>query len=308
MIELINSMVVYDEGNHTYHLGDKKLSGITGVLGKSIFFHGKFDNIPKKILESKRDYGSNVHKQIENYDNGVPYMPIAEIKWYENLKKKENIDVVKSEYIVTDGERYATPIDLIASVNDVISLIDHKTSYSLDKEYLSWQLSMCAFLLEKQTGLRIDSLYANHIKKGCKLVKIERKTDDELHDMFYTDKYVYVENPMPTIDSNKICEAYCPDANTLTIIESYCMEINEYEEIIKSKKEYLNELLKKIECDMDENKLSTIKFNNLLISKTKDYTRTSFNKEKFLIDHPELSGIYDEEIIVKGVIKLKYTK
>ena len=37
MIELVKSGVVFNEENHTYFLGDKQLSGITGMIKRQLF-------------------------------------------------------------------------------------------------------------------------------------------------------------------------------------------------------------------------------------------------------------------------------
>lgn len=307
MIELKKSDVVFDELNHKYFLEDKELSGITRRLGKSIFFHGKFDGIPKHILENKAKFGSMVHKQIENYDLGLEYTDIDEVKSYIKLKERLGIDVLASEFLVSDGHTYATCIDMVSKD---IDFFDHKTSAKLDKEYLSWQLSINGYLFKMQTGVEPRNYYAIHYVKGkAKEYKIEKKSDDEVYDMLYTDKYMYIENALPSIDGmpsidkpEGVLNLSTSEIQMIYNIESY---IKDLEATIKSAKEEKEKFLKGLEEKMDANGISKVEIGKITITKTSGYTRTDFDKEKFLAENPSFDGMYLKSVQVKGGIKIK---
>ncbi len=63
-----------------------------------------------------------------------------------------------------------------------ISLGDIKTTASLDREYLSWQLSIYAYLFELQNPLiKVDKLFGIWLRGNkSELVEIERKPDAEV--------------------------------------------------------------------------------------------------------------------------------
>ena len=67
---------------------------------------------------------------------------------------------------------------MIAIVNDEECLIDIKTTAELDKEYLSWQLSM----YELAIGKKFKKLYCLWLPKGGlgKLIEIERIEKEEI--------------------------------------------------------------------------------------------------------------------------------
>ena len=73
---------------------------------------------------------------------------------------------------------YAGRLDMIAFINRRRCLIDIKTTAELDKESLSWQLSLYEFA----SGERFLALYCLWLPKGKRgqLVKIERKTEEEI--------------------------------------------------------------------------------------------------------------------------------
>ena len=97
---------------------------------------------------------------------------------YKKLKNEYKIEVLSQEQIVSYKYEFAGRLDMIANVNGVKCLLDIKTTSSVDKEYLSWQLSLYEYAL----GEKFEDLYCIWLpKKGLgKLIKIERKTKKEI--------------------------------------------------------------------------------------------------------------------------------
>ena len=79
------------------------------------------------------------------------------------------------------GLECAGTYDMEAVIDGVECLVDIKTTYKLDREYLSWQLSM----YELAKGKRFDKLVAIWVnKKGdAELVDIERKTEQQIKEL-----------------------------------------------------------------------------------------------------------------------------
>lgn len=175
-MKLTKSNVVFNEDEHTYTLGDLTLSGITSIIGKYVC-PNKYDGIPPYILEKARVHGSLVHKQLELEVNGFPCADVEpEVLSFRKLIVQHDIKPLEGEFLVSDELHFATKIDL---VTDDLRLIDYKTTSKLDMEYLAWQLSIDAYLFERQTGEHVDSLYAMHVRgeKVAELVPIIRLED-----------------------------------------------------------------------------------------------------------------------------------
>ncbi len=104
------------------------------------------------------------------------------IKQYLRLKDRFNIKVQVQEQMINYKDIYAGRFDMIATINDVLSLCDIKTTAQLDKEYLSWQLSFYELAFMNMYGNKFEKLYAIWLpKKGYgELVEIERKSISEL--------------------------------------------------------------------------------------------------------------------------------
>ena len=62
-IELKNSGVFFNEEAHEYWLGDKQLSGITGMLQRQLF-PDEFNGIIEATLNAAAEYGTGVHSSI----------------------------------------------------------------------------------------------------------------------------------------------------------------------------------------------------------------------------------------------------
>lgn len=169
MITLKESGVVFHEETHTYFLNGKKLQGITGMIERQLFPH-KLDNIPESVLKKAAELGSAIHKACQMYDEIGIEDQMPQVAVYKKLLDKEfpNSQVIANEYIVTDGEYFASPIDKVIQITEnTVAIVDVKTTYELDKEYVSWQTSIYKYLFEKQNpGIKVGCLLALWLPKN----------------------------------------------------------------------------------------------------------------------------------------------
>ena len=153
---LNKSSVSFDENSHTYHLDGVALSGITGMIKKHLF-PDKYKDVPEETLNNAKDRGSVIHKLCELVDDLGIKDDREEVKNYIKLKEKYSMEYVCSEYLVSDNKHFATCIDKVFKSDNGYDLVDIKTTYTLDKEYLSWQLSINAFFFELQNpGVKVN--------------------------------------------------------------------------------------------------------------------------------------------------------
>lgn len=175
-------MLEYIEETHQYLYNGVLIPSVSGILHKYLF-KDKYKDVPNNILNAKAVYGSEVHKAIEDLENGKDYEIIniyqeLSIEQYLELKEKNNLEVIEQEKMVCYKGIYAGRFDMIANINGELSLVDIKTTAQLDLEYLSWQLS----LYELAYGKRFKKLYALWLPKKelGKLVEIKRKSKKEI--------------------------------------------------------------------------------------------------------------------------------
>ena len=174
-------MIEYIDEIHTYLIDGIIVDSVTQIL--SLIFPNKYKNVPEWILKRKADYGTEVHKIIEMIENKeepkISSIYVSEaLKQYLNLKEKYKIEVLEQEQIVGYKDIYAGRFDMIAEIGGEQCLCDIKTTVEVDREYLSWQLS----LYELAYGEKFDKLYCIWLPKGGlgKLIEINRIEKDEI--------------------------------------------------------------------------------------------------------------------------------
>ena len=187
-IDLVKSPVIFDEETHTYTMPDgAQLMGITGMLKRQLF-PDKYSDIPLAVMEKARERGHRIHKDIE-YADSTGFSPETfEGLSYEQLREEAGYDCIANEYTVSDEAVYASNIDCVwkRKEDDSIALVDIKTTYNLDEEYVSWQLSIYAYLFELQNpNLKVSDLYACWLYNSSKrrkidLVRVARKSKSDV--------------------------------------------------------------------------------------------------------------------------------
>lgn len=176
-------MIEFDKETHAYIKDGIVLKSVTQILQE--LFPDKYENVPKYILEEKAEYGAQLHKFIEIIEKKKPKRPLAYIKKYYkpniyqieslkdylDIKEKFNIRIIDSEKIVSYKYFYCGMLDLKGYVNNRSAIIDVKTTYQLDKLWVSFQNS----LYELADG-EVDELYCMWLPKGHlgKLIKVEK--------------------------------------------------------------------------------------------------------------------------------------
>ncbi len=178
-------MIEFIEEEHIYLCDGVIIPSVSEIL--HFIFPDKYKNVDINILKKKAEYGLEVHEAIEfiEQDKMLPELDLNQqfsIKQYLRLKDKFNIKVQAQEQMINYKNIYAGRFDMIATINDVLSLCDVKTTAQLDKEYLSWQLSFYELAFMSMYGTKFEKLYAIWLpkKRYGELVEIERKPISEL--------------------------------------------------------------------------------------------------------------------------------
>lgn len=294
-MKLNNSNVLFDDNSHTYWLGEKKLYGITRMLGSQLF-KDKYSNVPEHILKRAAEKGKMIHSHCYTYDMFGTILG-EDAASYMNLKKEHNFEVVESEYIVTDYEYFATAIDKVITINGEIGLADIKTTYKFDNEYLSWQLSIDAYMFELvNPHIKVDKLFAIWIKNGAKLVTIQRKSNESILQLLEAEKTgkQFVNNEISVSDND----------NALSLIENLAEIAESIENLKKTEKEY-REKIEELFVNSGVSKWETDYF---VITKKNDYERESFDSKKLKEDDEYVYNKYIKKITVKGGIVTKLKK
>lgn len=167
--DLRQSPVTFDEELHIYYTGGgKPLTGVTSLMKK----HGlspDYSMVPPEVLERAAERGTAVHRALQSYDDGESTVQDATVNAYAKAMRRAGLEVVASEYLVSDNECVASSIDKVLAD---CSLADVKTTAEPHYDSVRWQLSIYKHLFEAQNpGMTVPHIYLIHVRNGK--VKVE---------------------------------------------------------------------------------------------------------------------------------------
>lgn len=290
--KLVKSGVVFDSERHTYTLNGKQLSGITSLLDRQLF-KDKYSGIPESILRNAAERGTYIHQSCELADEGFP-TECKEAKNYLSLKYKYKLMTEESEYLVSDNEHYASCIDKVYRYDkDTFFLGDIKTTYKLNKEYVQWQLSIYAYLFEKQNpGAKVSSIFAIWLRGDThQLVELDRVPTENVEELLYCDSH--------GLQYSDKCETFPILFNEA---EGLIVDIENQLKALTEQKKALTEGIMKAMVNAG---LYSWKGDNVSITRKTASTRKSFDKERFEADYPNVYDNYIKETPVAESLLIK---
>lgn len=165
--------VTFNEEEHKYFYEGKELHGVTKAIGKLM---GK--SFPDTdVVKIATMYGTDVHKEVENYFNkhdhwfndsqlsteGAKWV-VEELRCFCDSLILDRATSVECEVMVSDFEGTASKVDVVVTtVEGFAYLFDIKTTSKFDRSYCSLQLSVYKKLFEacyggRETG-RVNSMF-----------------------------------------------------------------------------------------------------------------------------------------------------
>lgn len=194
--------VTFIEESHQYFIGKKELKGVTGTLIKKAF-PDTYKNIPESVLMKAAERGGLIHNTFETFcsifdaDLKQYPNPTEELLAFHSMLVAYDLHYVASEYLVTDGENFASAIDGIFADNEGnIYLVDYKTTATLHYDNVSLQLSIYAKWFEEQNpDLKVKEIVCMWFKNGQSkfqpLPRVSDKQIDELINAYLADDAEY---------------------------------------------------------------------------------------------------------------------
>ena len=295
-MQLNRSQVIFNQEQHTYSLNGVQLSGITGMIERQLF-PDKYKGVPQFVMDKAAAKGSFVHEVVELVDElGVDHESI-QAQSYIRLKKEYNLIHEASEYLVSDNEHFASCIDKVYRVDDTtFDIGDIKTTYKLDKEYVSWQLSIYACFFEMQNpGAKVRKLFALWLRNEIgEYVEVERKPDTMVAELLACEiagtQYKAAPAKVDTMPA------------LFSKMEQGIVELLTQLNDLEQKKKDLQDALMR---EMVKAGAYSWKGDLISITRRKESVRKSFDSKSFEKDYPELYSKYVKESPTAGSITLK---
>ena len=176
--------VTFNEEEHKYFYEGKELHGVTGAIGKLM---GK--SFPDTdVVKLATMYGTDVHKEVENYFNrhghwfNNSHFSTEGAKWVvEELRNfchsliLDRATSIECEVMISDFEGTASKVDIVLrTLSNKAYLFDIKTTSHFDREYCSLQLSVYKKLFEACYGTRVDGMFVLGTKSKRRFRIIEQ--------------------------------------------------------------------------------------------------------------------------------------
>lgn len=286
-IELKDSGVVFNEELHQYWIGDKELSGITGMLQRQLF-PDEFDGVPEDLIMTAARYGTQVHKSIEDFDKNWINDGTQEVANYIEICKNNGLVHECSEYTITDGKNWASNIDKVYRVDDTtFDIGDIKTYGTMTSDKLEkarWQLSIYAYLFELQNKkAKVGKLFIMHIRNKAR----KDGTFDHKADIIHVSR-IPSEICKELLDCDLRGEQF---ENPYSIPEEIRNQESEIRELILTKNEIeerLSSLKSKILSEMEMMDVKSWFTDTMKLTRKLPGTRTTFDLQAFKRDHPDI--------------------
>ena len=167
----------YDDDTHTYLVDGVIVPSVTQVL--KVKFGGMYESVAPEVLRKAGERGTAVHKSIEDYCTKGIDLGTTEVRHFRFLKNYYDLKPVKNEIPIIvckdDIPVTAGRLDMILDIGGDRAVADIKTTSTLNKEYLAYQLNLYRLgVLQCYPDLgAITKLYGIHIREDKrKLVEI----------------------------------------------------------------------------------------------------------------------------------------
>lgn len=285
-----NDRVFFDPVSHTYLMDDKVLIGVTSLMAK----HGlspDYSGIPKATLMKAAEEGTAIHKEIEDYDNGLSVLRTPLIEEYIATCQEHGLIFAKNEYLVSDNELVASSIDGVYGPENEICLVDYKTTQKVHRRSLEWQLGIYKVLFERQTNRKVAKCCCLHIDKKDRTIKglvpIEPVSEAEVDALLLAEKEgrIYID-----LHEEPSAEIVLTDEELAAYVTQQA-EIARLKEQIKGIEETIKGLDARVLAYMTENKLETLEGGGGVFKVKAAYERASIDTARLKKMQP---GIYEQ--------------
>ena len=289
---------VFKEDTHQYFLKNeagevvKELISVTTLMRK----HGlapDYSGVPSATLQAKAEYGKLIHKELEYF---IKYSDIGfsqELQDFMAYCDIYNFKAVDSEFLV-HNDIVAGTIDLLGVWQGEDILGDFKTTATLHKEAVSWQLSIYAYLYNLQYGAEIKTLQAFHFAGGLKVVDIPLKPVEEIEKL---------------LDAERKGEIY--QQKQLALAGDLEMQLIAAEEAIKAidlqkkEAEATAEKLRQVLLEkMREENIKSFENDRLKITYIAPTTREAIDSARLKKELPEIAEQYKKISNVKDSVRI----
>lgn len=306
---LKKSPVIFNEENHTYHLANKQLKGITPII--SWLFPKTYDGIPEEVLKKAAEAGRLVHLDCQLYDEDHHMSNDPQLQEYIELTK--DLSHLTSEYLVSDDYNFASCIDKVYCDKEYgcVILGDIKCTSQLHIENVTVQLSIYAALFEDMNpDFTVTKLIAIHLPKPQygrgKVVELQRLPKDLCFEIMAA----YLQEPWTADEEREKVMSLlhpAPAGDTLTEIKSLAYDLSKVEREISILKERSDTLRADLLALMQQSDTKKYDDDNIIVTRKLAATRQTLDSKKVKELHPDIYAecVKEQQVNESLTIKIK---
>ena len=293
-------MLKFNEDNHEYTLDDRVLISTTQLMAKH-HLSPDYSMVKASVLQNKAERGTLIHAEIEDFNKNKALGFTDELSMYVDYIRKNKITVLESEYMV-NNDLVAGTIDLVLMDDKQFIIADIKTTSSLHKDSVSWQLSIYTYLywLDRVGEENLLENYNNTLgqayhfgKSGLKVVDIHLRPLEEVLRLIECER-----QGIPYTQPNII------PVDQLVLLEDAELEVARLEALVKAASQKRDEFRQGILKAMEENGIINYESDLLKISYIAPSVRTTIDSAKLKKDLPDLAKEYSKEVKSNASVRI----
>ncbi len=286
--------LIFDAETHSYtDEGGNKIPSVSEIIRN--YLGNKYEAIDPKILKKAQEKGNRVHGEIEKFllQDVEPKKPSYEFGCFKAIFDKQFVATQCEQvlYGATEYGAYAGTFDILDTINGII--VDIKTNYNLDLEYVKIQLSLYAMAL-RQNDVIINKAYVVHLPSEKspalpQILEVELLSEKECEEIV---RCYFAGESKPK------AELQCLNEQAISELENAILTIEKFEMTVK---EYKDKILQ----EMEQRKIDQIKIGkNITISYIAPTTRESLDTAKLKKERPEIIKHYKKITPVKSSVRI----
>lgn len=289
--------MVFDTKTHTYidNETSKVLISCTELLKKHNLAP-KYDSVDSEILRLASERGTLIHKEIEDYIKKGERGFTKELGNFIKEIQYQEIEILESEQLLHNDIVAGTCDFLYKDKDNKLHRADFKTTSTIHKDYVSWQLSLYDHLdttkanyfevwhFDKEGYLTIKQLAPKPITEIEKLLNAERKGE------------IYQSETM------ELSEKEINEISMLLNVIDTAKKNMEYAE------NQLATLRDSIKEQMENRGIKAIKNDNFTITYKAPTTRQTVDSARLKVEQPDIYSQYLKETNIKSSIEIKLKK
>jgi len=293
------SKVIFNKKKHIYTLIDddgktiNDLVSVTTLLKK----HGlapDYSMVDDKTLSTKAERGIIIHEELEKYINKGEIGFTNELTQFIAQANEKLLKLTKSEFIVHNDEVAGT-VDVVGTIgaNALPFIGDFKTTASLHKDAVAWQLSLYAYLCKDEI---FEKFLAIHFpdEDTCKVVEIQPIAKADIEELLRCESNC-------EIYQRKTLELTIADTEKIIAVQSELKTLDDRKKELEKQENDLKEFLI---SKMEETGVKQIDNNYFKITYVAPSQRETIDSARLKREKPELAIEYTKTSLVKASLRI----